>query len=181
MVKINMMSGKRNFGEDWIHIDGGDFPHIHSKDIYLETFKEDSVDLIYCSHGIAYFDREEVKYLLQEWYRVLKLGGILRVATPDFTSMSYLLQYAGDKFPLESFLGPLYGKMELNNEAIYHRTTYNFNSLSKLLKEIGFKNPNRYDWKATDHAQFDDHSQSYLPKMNKETGTLISLNVECTK
>ena len=47
--------------------------------------------------------------------------------------------------------------------------------------EVGFKNVERYDWRETEHAEFDDHSQAYLPHMDKENGTLISLNVECTK
>ena len=37
----------------------------------------------------------------------------------------------------------------------------------------------KYNWKNTEHAQFDDHSQAYLPDMDKENGTLISLNIEC--
>ena len=41
--------------------------------------------------------------------------------------------------------------------------------------------PDFWDWRKTEHSQFDDHSQAYLPKMNKEHGTLISLNVEAIK
>jgi hypothetical protein len=53
--------------------------------------------------------------------------------------------------------------------------------LEKLLRNIGMRKIRKYDWRKTEHARFDDHSQSYLPHMNKEDGTLISLNVECTK
>ena len=38
-----------------------------------------------------------------------------------------------------------------------------------------------YDWRKTEHAKFDDHSQAYLPHFEKEEGTLISLNVESKK
>ena len=38
-----------------------------------------------------------------------------------------------------------------------------------------------YDWRKTEHAQFDDHSQAYLPHFEKEKGILISLNVESKK
>lgn len=34
-------------------------------------------------------------------------------------------------------------------------------------------------WKNTEHSQFDDYSQSYIPHMDKINGTLMSLNVEC--
>lgn len=188
MVKLHIGCGKRDFGKDWIHIDGGDFPHVQHHNVLLPSFVDDSVDLIYSSHLIAYFDREEVKRLLQEWYRVLKPGGILRVATPDFQTMAFLLQYGGIKYPLECFLGPLYGKMKLNESTIYHKTTYNFSSLSKLLIEMGFKDPNRYDWRKTEHSHIDDHSSAHIPhdpeaiKSRKfDNHTLISLNVECKK
>ncbi|HAI38830.1 MAG TPA: methyltransferase, partial [Maribacter sp.] len=39
----------------------------------------------------------------------------------------------------------------------------------------------KYDWRQTEHAKFDDHSQAYIPHMDKENGTLISLNIEAVK
>ena len=78
-------------------------------------------------------------------------------------------------------LGPLYGKMEMDGSFIYHKTTYDFYSLSVLLNSLGFEDIRLYDWRKTEHCQFDDHSQAYFPHMDKENGTLISLNVECNK
>jgi hypothetical protein len=43
------------------------------------------------------------------------------------------------------------------------------------------RNVVEYDWRKTEHSKFDDHSQAYIPHMDKDHGTLISLNVECTK
>jgi len=43
------------------------------------------------------------------------------------------------------------------------------------------RNIKRYNWKDTEHSKIDDHSQAYLPHMDKDNGTLISLNVECIK
>ena len=37
-IKINMGCGWRNFGKDWVHIDGGDYPHLDSKDIFILIF-----------------------------------------------------------------------------------------------------------------------------------------------
>ena len=39
-MKLNIGCGKRNFGEDWIHIDGSDYEHIHSHDIVNLPFEE---------------------------------------------------------------------------------------------------------------------------------------------
>ena len=46
MIKINLGSGKGNFGSDWIHIDGGDYPHLDSKDIVNLPYENNSIDLI---------------------------------------------------------------------------------------------------------------------------------------
>ena len=64
---------------------------------------------------------------------------------------------------------------------IYHKTTYDFNSLHKLLDKNGFKNIKLWDWKNTSHSHFDDYSQCYLPHLDKDNGELMSLNVECQK
>jgi len=180
MIKINMGCGKRNFGKDWVHIDGGDYEHLNYNDITnLSQFEDNSVDLIYASHIISYFDREEIKPILQEWKRILKLNGMLRLAVPDFQSMATL--YTMRKYPLENFLGPLYGKMKMGKEIIYHKTVYDYNSLKELLLSVGFKDIDYWYWWETDHARFDDHSQAHLPHMKKETGDLISLNIQGKK
>ena len=106
-MKLNIGCGKRNFGDKWIHIDGANFSHIDSNDILLKSFKDDSVNLIYSSHFIEYFDRNEIISLLKRWKKVLK-NGILRLAVPDFRVCADL--YLKGLFPLENFLGPLYGK-----------------------------------------------------------------------
>jgi predicted SAM-dependent methyltransferase len=177
-MKLHLACGSRNFGSDWIHIDGGDYPHVKYKSITdLYAFPDNSVDLIYCSHALEYFDREEAVNVLKEWKRVLRDWGTLRLAVPDFEAMANL--YTSKTFNLSSFLGPLYGKMKMGNEWIYHKTCYDFPSMARLLYDCGFKNIQEYDWQQTEHAMFDDHSQAYLPKMDKTSGVLISLNVEC--
>jgi predicted SAM-dependent methyltransferase len=197
MIKLNLGCGWRNFGEEWTHIDGGDYPHVKSHDITsLLDYEDDSVDLIYVSHVFEYFDREEGLDVLKEWYRVLKPKGTLRIAVPDFEMMAKL--YSQGKFPLKNFLGPLYGKMEMGMKGgetgniIYHKTAYDFENLKEIMENAGFQNFKRYDWRTTPpHDKIDDHSQCYLPREgtepnpddphNKETGYLISLNVEAEK
>ena len=195
-VKLHLGCGKRDFGDDWIHIDGGDFPHLHSHDVTQLPFEDNSVDLIYASHLLEYFDREEAVKVLSEWRRVLKYppggpGGVLRLAVPDFETMVILYLWKKE-YKLESFLGPLYGKINMEtvhmgdnrfkeSKTVYHKTTYDLDSLEELLKSVGMENIHKYSWRETEHSEFDDHSQAFLPHMDKEKGILISLNVECTK
>ena len=178
-VKINMGCGWRDFGKDWIHIDGGDYSHLDYKSITDLVFEDGTVDLIYSSHVIAYFDRVEIVEVLKEWRRVLKPGGTLRLATPDFEVMTHL--YHKGKISLSEMVGPLYGKMDMGDKSIYHKTTYDESTIKQILENSGFSQIIRYNWRETEHSDFDDHSQAYIPHMDKENGTLVSLNVECIK
>ena len=179
-MKLHLGCGKRNFGPAWVHVDYGDHPHVTSHDIVSLPFEDNSCDVIYSSHVIEYFDRAEVVAVLKEWNRVLKPGGIIRLAVPNFEVMIKL--YYCESMPIETFLGPLYGKMQPPGcEAIYHKTAYDFQSLKALLEDVGFTDIQLYDWKQTEHGHIDDHSQAYIPHMDKTDGTLISLNVEGTK
>jgi len=179
MKKINLGCGWRDFGKDWIHIDGGDYPHLDSKDIFNLPYEDNSIDLIYASHVIEYFNREEIPSILNKWKNKLKQGGILRLAVPNFSEIARL--YTVKDYDLQEFVGLLYGKMEMGDQIIYHKTTYDFNSLKSILNKCGFSNIDYYNWKNTEHSKFDDHSQAYLPHMDKQNGILMSLNVEAKK
>lgn len=180
-IKLHLGCGWRNFGKDWIHIDGGTYEHLEYDNITdLKQFKDNSVDLIYASHVFEYFDRAEAEVVLKEWKRVLKVGGILRLAVPDFEVL-VKLYYDTKELQLEGILGPLFGKMPMGDVTIYHKTTYDLKSIEMLLNKTGFIDVKRYNWWETEHGKFDDHSQAYIPHMDKDNGTLTSLNVECIK
>jgi predicted SAM-dependent methyltransferase len=145
-------------------------------------FEDETISLIYSSHSFEYFNRTEAIKVLKEWRRVLKPEGILRIAVPDFDSLIKVYQMTNE---IESILGPLFGQMDIStgqeNLTLYHKTSYSFKSITKLLEDNGFKNIVKYDWKNTIHKDYDDHSQAYFPHMDKDNGILVSLNVEATK
>ncbi len=179
-MKLHLGCGQR-YIDGYIHIDVNNFDHIDYNIPIdnLSIFENDSADIIYASHVLEYFDREEVLKVLQEWKRVLKKGGILRVAVPDFNGLLEVYKKTKD---LDKILGPLYGKWNIDNDKfIYHKTVYDFNSLSEVLKKVGFKSISLWDWKEVfkDNLSFDDHSQAYFPHMEKENGIHVSLNIEC--
>tara|TARA_R110002051_G_scaffold251833_1_gene311163 strand:+ start:403 stop:930 length:528 start_codon:yes stop_codon:yes gene_type:complete len=175
-VKLHLGCGKRDFGSGWINIDHEDFDHIHSNSVTTLPFEDNSCDLIYSCHLLEYFDKGEAVEVLREWRRVLKPEATLRLAVPDFEQLCNLYKCG---YSLDKVIGPLYGKW--GNPAVYHKTTYDFRSLKNTLIDSGFRRIKRYNWRDTDHAEHDDHSQAYLPHMDKENGVLISLNVECVK
>ena len=181
-MKLHLGSGKR-YIPGFIHIDINPFPHIdYVHDISkLPMIKSNSCELIYFSHGIEYFDREEIKRALKEWKRVLKKEGIIRLAVPDFEALIKVYKKYKD---LNKIIGPLYGRWEVKSKKkkiIYHKTVYDFKSIKNVLESAGFRQVKRYNWRETIHKDYDDYSQSYIPHMQKETGLLLSLNVEATK
>lgn len=181
-LRLHLGCGRR-YIPGFVHVDLADFPHIdHRHDIAtLPMFPDGSADLIYACHAFEYFDRVQAPAVLQEWRRVLRPGGTLRLAVPDFEALTGVYQ---DTRQLELIHGPLYGRIEIDvpggKSVIYHKTTYDLTSLRSVLEAAGFRDARRYDWRQTEHGDVDDFSQAYVPHMDKDDGTLISLNVEAT-
>lgn len=176
-MKLHLGCGKRHI-PGFIHIDAVDYPHVdHVATIdNLSFIQDNSVDLIYNCHVLEHFKRKDVERVLKEWYRVLKPGGILRISVPDFAKLCEVYQREGN---INLVIGALFGRQDyLYN---IHYNVFDFASLSMALTNCGFKDIKQYDWRKTEHADIDDFSQAYIPHMDKENGTLISLNVESTK
>ena len=146
--------------------------------ITLEKFSENEADLIYSSHVLEHTGRREYMTVLKRWYDVLKPGGTLRIAVPDLEAVFDHYKEHGD---LEVLRGFLYGGQTYDQN--YHYCGWDFKRLAQDLEEVGFKvgTIKRYDWRDTEHSHIDDFSQCYLPHMQKETGKLMSLNVEAVK
>lgn len=176
-IKLHIGCGEK-YIPGFLHIDVRKFPHIDyvtSAD-KLDMFKNNSVDLIYACCLLEHFKRNQTERVLEEWYRVLKPGGILRLSVPDFEKLvEVYLKYKD----LKLILGPLIGRQDYPQNT--HYIIFDFATLSEVLKRVGFKKVYRYDWRKTIHKDYDDYSQAYIPHMDKERGTLISLNVEAIK
>jgi len=162
----------------FIHVDVRDLPHVDvvAAADYLPMFGGDTVDLVYSSHVLEHVRRGEEARVLKEWHRVLKPGGVLRLAVPDFDSIVSWYKKTGH---LEDIMGLLFGRQ--NHVHNVHYQAFNFVRLFQLLTAAGFREVHRYDWSQTVHKDYDDFSQAYLPHLDKKNGLLMSLNVEATK
>lgn len=177
VMKLHLGCGKR-YIPGYIHIDAVEYPHIdHVSTIdHLSFIQDESVEVIYNCHVLEHFKRKEVGRVLAEWRRVLKKGGVLRTAVPDFEKICEIYMKYKD---ISKVIGPIFGKQDyLYN---IHYNVFDFESLSEVLNHAGFGEIKKYDWRKTEHADVDDFSQAYIPHMDKENGVLISLNIECVK
>jgi predicted SAM-dependent methyltransferase len=184
MTKLHLGCWKREI-PGFVNVDLCDLPHIHFNSSIddLHFISDSSVELIYCSHSLEYFDYNGVQNCLKEWKRVLVGGGTLRLAVPDFDKLIEVYLATGKN--ISKIIGPLFGRMELNTKSskdfIFHKSIFNLDSLKKTLMDAGFDSVEKWDWRQTEHSEVDDHSQAYYPHMDKENGILISLNVQCKK
>lgn len=176
-IRLHLGGGKI-YIPGFVHIDKRKFDHIdHVQDVKdLSNFEDESVSLIYSCHLLEHFKRKEINEVLQEWNRVLKKGGILRLSVPGFEEIIKVYEKYQD---LKLVLGPIVGGQDYEYNS--HYMIFDFKTLREELMKVGFKDVKRFDWRKTDHAHIDDCSQAYIPHMDKEHGLPVSLNVEAMK
>lgn len=176
MIKLHLGCGTKHI-DGYVNIDARYLPGVDEVDNikFLRKYKPNSVDVIYSCHCLEHLGRYEVEGVLKRWYEILKPGGILRLAVPDFRSICSHYYKNGD---LKSIMGLLYGGQDYDEN--FHYVTFDFNTLSSTLTDIGFQTVYHYDRDKTEHSHIDDFSNSYIPHMDK-SGLLMSLNIECKK
>lgn len=176
-MKLHLGCGEK-YIPGFIHVDIQDYPHVDYRvPVNQLSFAADhSVDLIYACHVLEHFGRHETDQVLKEWFRVLRKGGLLRLAVPDFEAVAGQYQQTGN---LTELVGLVSGGQR--NEYDFHKMVFDEKLLRERLLKAGFTSVSRYDWRHTEHSWLDDYSQAYLPHMDKEKGRLMSLNLEVIK
>jgi predicted SAM-dependent methyltransferase len=176
-MKLHLGCGSK-YLPGWVHIDVDAYPHVQIQHEIsnLPMLTDGSADEIYACHVLEHYMRRDVRRVLTEWFRLLRSGGVLRVAVPDFGAVAQHYKEHGD---LTALHGLLFG----NQGSLYnvHYAVYDEKSLTVVLESVGFIHIQRFDWKTTDHASIDDFSQAHLPHMDKTNGLLMSLNIEAIK
>lgn len=79
-----------NFHPDWVNLDFVSYhPSVIKHDLNKGIpFEDNSFDVIYHSHILEHFDKENAFKLLSECLRVLKKGGVIRVVVPDLEKIA---------------------------------------------------------------------------------------------
>src|SRR5262249_52809131 len=108
-----------------------------------------SVGVVYSSHMLEHLDRDEAVHFLKEAKRVLRPGGVIRIAVPDlgYHVGNYLKQKDADKFVEGLLMARPAGKTllarlkHLWTGDRHHLWMYDGESLCKLLAATGFQDP----------------------------------------
>src|SRR5450432_493903 len=86
---LNLGCGDR-FIESWINIDFiSNSPYVRQHDLNTGIpIGDNSVDVVYHSHILEHFTKGKGEQLVKECFRVLKPGGIIRIAVPDLEQLA---------------------------------------------------------------------------------------------
>lgn len=88
-LKLNVGCGKVKY-PGWVNIDIEPVA-----DLVIDVrkglpFNDDNIDFIYSEHVLEHFTFEEGEKVLREFYRCLKVGGVLRIAIPDLDYLNII-------------------------------------------------------------------------------------------
>lgn len=178
-MKLHLGCGPR-YIPGFMHVDMQAAPHVDIVGpVECLPLDDNSVSLIYASHVLEHFGRYSYRAVLEEWFRVLRTGGVLRIAVPDFAACAAIYYENGLQDGLSGLVGLIIGGQR--NEHDYHKMIFDEFLLRSDLIDIGFREVRSWDWRTTEHTDVDDYSQAHIPHMHKEHGKLMSLNIEAIK
>jgi len=151
--KLNLGSYKNMFYYGWINVDILNLKQFADQQSYrfrqIDLSKNipcesNEVDLLFHSHILEHFNREDGKNFLKECYRVMKPGGIMRISVPDAKLLTQ--KYLDGTIMDYRYVNIGVERADNTAEALYellctnHKTLYDEDALTKMLSEVGFKN-----------------------------------------
>lgn len=176
-VNLHLGCGEVNHPK-FVNVDALPFPHVH----YLQpvdrlpNFGDGSVNLVYASHCLEHFPHEETPRVLNEWFRVLKPGGILRLSVPDFDLLHDI--YRDNDNEITFIIGPIMGSQD--HKFNVHYTMFNRKSLERDLRRAGFREVREWEPGSSELTTFDDWSCRKVTT-DGERWYALSLNLEAVK
>lgn len=106
----------------------------------LSRFEDNSIPVIYASHVLEHVGFHKTIPTLREWYRVLRPGGILYLAVPDFARCVELYQTFGlSDWHVRYLMGDQLYK------TAYHHDLFDEPRLARILGEVGFSEYQRVE------------------------------------
>lgn len=149
VIKLNIGCGT-DYKEGWINIDNNSDNNIEKLDLNWDLrnplpYGDNSVDFIFNEHFFEHLTIEESEPIMKDLMRVLKPGGVMRVAMPDLQEI--VKAYLNPKWKTKPFikqfnLGFVQTPAEMLNMNFYwwgHRWLYDWEELERRLNERGYK------------------------------------------
>ena len=159
--KINLCGGSVNIS-NYFNVDICSQANLTMDlDKRLLPFKNESADTVVCISAINYFSRERGHEIIDDVFRILKVGGITRFAIQDLKEICKKYINNDEKFFFEKLPNGrdryegvtmadkinswFYGYKTHSNKTSQYM--YDFETLSLLFKEVGFKIVERKEYR----------------------------------
>lgn len=110
-------------------------------------------DGIFSEHTLEHIYPDDAKKLLQELYRVLKVGGRVRITVPDLGKYIHFYNNYDNKSNFESFHSNYSSKCSaIRNmtQNYFHLSAWDFDELSTVLSHAGFSEIKKKSFSQTD-------------------------------
>ena len=149
-LKLHIGCGTQ-YKPSWINIDNNSDTNIETLDIDWDLrkgmpFEDQSVDYIYHEHFIEHLSYEEGLIFMSDCYRVLKFGGVMRIACPDLDALvkcyiegtwheqSWVKKYQCEWMPSSAYML----NACMNENPWGHKYVYNKEDLKRRLCDAGY-------------------------------------------
>lgn len=180
-VKLNIGCGT-DYKKGWVNVDNNSDNNIKKLDVSWDLrnalpLHDNSVDFIFNEHFQEHLTVEEGIISNRDFLRVLKPGGVLRIATPDLEKVvNGYLNIPLSKDPVirqfnVDFVKTRAEWMNMSFSWWGHKWLYDYEELKRRLEEAGFTKIKRVSISKSSHPEL----------KNIEIRSSISLVVEATK
>jgi len=154
-VKLHVGCGTV-YKDGWINIDNNSDNNIEKLDVNVDLrnglpFQNDSADFIFNEHFLEHLTWDEGLQTIKEFMRVLKPGGVLRIAMPDLVRSVRIYEDENwknnnreyfEKYGLTS-VKTRAQNLNIDFRSWGHKHLYDFEELERLLREAGCVNIRR--------------------------------------
>jgi predicted SAM-dependent methyltransferase len=149
-VKLNIGCGT-DYKKGWINIDNNSDNNIEKLDLNWDLrnslpFANNSVDFVFNEHFIEHLTIEEGQTVIKDLMRVLKPGGVMRIAMPDLRiAVNDYLNLPLEKDPVIKrfdldFIKTRAERINMAFRGWGHQWLYDAEELTRRLKEAGCEN-----------------------------------------
>lgn len=162
-VRLNIGCGT-DYKAGWINIDNNSDRNIQRLDLRWDLrrplpFPDNSVDFIFNEHLIEHLTVEEGQAAIRDFMRVLKPGGVLRIATPDLAvTVDKYLHVPLEKDPAVKkyrmdFIKTRAERINIGFSWWGHKWLYDWEELDRRLREAGCRKIKRCVLRRSRHAE----------------------------
>lgn len=151
-TKLNIGCGT-DYKEGWINVDNNSDNNITKLDLNWDLrnplpFQDNSIDFVFNEHFFEHLTVDEAQLVIKDLMRVLKPGGVMRIAMPDLEAIVKQYRKGLKSDPLINnfkmdFIDTKAESINMSFRWWGHKWLYDWEELTRRLKEAGYERVTR--------------------------------------